>query len=280
MPSDQEEIERQHIHYAILRKAMGDVSQLAPWTQTHFPRRVLDVATGTGEWCFDFAEQFPQTALVIGTELSDMQPRETPPNVAFVIDDSTQPWLDEDLDYVHTRCTNGCWDDMYAQVVRQAFDRLNPGGWLECQEPDLVLCCDDGTMPPGHGLRQWTDELMRVSILAGRPATVAQELKGWLERAGFVDVQERVFKVPTCAWPEDRDQREIGWWMENMLSEHVSAISRAYQSRVNGISVEEHEVSSLFLEVSTSVRPPRLFLSRLTLMGDRHSYPSSPSGET
>lgn len=225
---------------------MGDATHLAPWTATHFPRRVLDVGTGTGEWCFDFAEEHPQTELVIGVDLSAIQPREMPPNVAFVVDDATQEWLDGDLDYVHTRCTNGCWPDMARQVVAQAYDRLNPGGWLECQEPDVALCCDDGTMPPDHGLRQWVDELARVSVLAGRPLRVAEHLRRWFEEAGFVDVQERVFPVPTCAWSEDRDQREVGWWMENMLASHVSGISRAYQSLVGGVSVEEHEASCPF----------------------------------
>lgn len=60
---------------------MGDKGYFAPWTQTNYPRRVLDIGTGTGEWCFDFAEEFPQTELIIGTDLSKIQPEETPPNV-------------------------------------------------------------------------------------------------------------------------------------------------------------------------------------------------------
>lgn len=60
---------------------MGNKVFFAPWTQTNYPRRVLDIGTGTGEWCFDFAEEFPQTELIIGTDLSNIQPDETPPNV-------------------------------------------------------------------------------------------------------------------------------------------------------------------------------------------------------
>lgn len=89
---------------------MGNRSHLVPWTQTHYPRRVLDVGTGTGDWVFDFAEEYPQTELIIGTDLSNIQPDETPPNVQFIIDDSSEEWLDDDLDYVHTRNTNGCWE--------------------------------------------------------------------------------------------------------------------------------------------------------------------------
>lgn len=254
--------------HEIIRRAMGDVNCLAPWTRTYYPRRVLDVATGTGDWCFDFAEEVPQAELIIGTDLSQIQPQETPPNVVFCIDDSSQEWLDTDLDYVHTRCTNGCWEDMYAQIIQQAFDKLNPGGWLECQEPDMNLCCDDGTMPPNHALQQWTEELLRLGHIAGKPIDNAPYIKGWLEHAGFVDVQERVFKVPTCAWPQERNQRELGWWMEEMLSSHVSGISRAYVSRVHGISVEEHEVSLSTLS----------FVLSMTLIRD-HLFSSPPNIE-
>lgn len=89
---------------------MGNRSHLAPWTKDHFPRRVLDVGTGTGDWCFDFAEEYPDTELIIGTDLSNIQPDVGPPNVQFIIDDSSQEWLDDNLDYVHTRDTNGCWE--------------------------------------------------------------------------------------------------------------------------------------------------------------------------
>lgn len=223
---------------------MGNVNGLAPWTQTHYPRRVLDVATGTGDWCFDFATEFPQTELIIGTDLSHIQPAETPPNVVFCIDDSSQEWLDTDLDYVHTRCTNGCWEDAYTQIVQQAFDKLNPGGWLECQEPAAqVLCAEDGSKPVDHALERWMSEVVCLSHVAGRPVDNAPKFKGWLEQAGFVDVQERITPIPVCPWPEDREQKELGFWMEEMFSSHLSGLSGAYQSRVNGMSVEEHEVS-------------------------------------
>lgn len=110
LPNDAEEIERLRLTHDILRRAMGNRSHLAPWGRDHFPRRVLDVGTGTGDWCFDFAEEFPQTELIIGTDLSNIQPDVGPPNVQFIIDDSSQEWLDDDLDYVHTRDTNGCWE--------------------------------------------------------------------------------------------------------------------------------------------------------------------------
>lgn len=243
LPNDQAEVERLRVTHDILRRAMGNRSHLTPWTREHYPRRVLDVGTGTGDWVFDFAEEFPQTELIIGTDLSNIQPDETPPNVQFIIDDSSEEWLDDDLDFVHTRNTNGCWEDMNAQVIQQAFAKLNPGGWLESQEINVQLYCDDGTAPADHGLRLWLNELDRVSQLAGKPCSITPHLKGWFLEAGFVDVREEVFKVPTCGWPEDPVQREIGTWCEEMLSSGIDGIARAYQLRVAGLTMEQHQVA-------------------------------------
>lgn len=132
---------------------------------------------------------------------------------------------------------------MNAQVIQQAFAKLNPGGWLESQEIDVQLYCDDGTAPADHGLRLWLNELDRVSQLAGKPCCITPHLKGWFVEAGFVDVREEVFKVPTCGWPEDPVQREIGTWCEEMLSSGIDGIARAYQLRVAGLTMEQHQVS-------------------------------------
>ncbi|KAK7707364.1 hypothetical protein SLS63_013750 [Diaporthe eres] len=246
LPNDAEEVERLRLTHDIVRRVMGNRSHLAPWTRDHFPRRVLDVGTGTGDWCFDFAEEYPETELIIGTDLSNIQPDVGPPNVQFIIDDSSQEWLDDDLDYVHTRDTNGCWENMSAQVIQQAFQKLNPGGWLESQEFDIVLRCDDGTAPADHGLRLWLSELDRISRVAGKPCTITPWLKTWYEEAGFVDVHEEIFRLPTCGWPEDPEEKIIGTWMEEMLNSGIDGILRAYQLRVAGLTMEQHQIDTIF----------------------------------
>lgn len=158
------------------------------------------------------------------------------------------------------------------QIIKQAFEKLNPGGWLECQEPDVSLQCDDGTMSFDHALGQWYSELKRISELANKPVGNSPLLKGWFEAAGFVEVQEKIIKVPTCAWAKDRNLKEIGWWVEEMMAEHVSGLSRAYQSRVAGISVEEHEAGLPpfpFLAVPYQLSPPHFVQYHLE-MGPLH----------
>lgn len=70
----------------------------------------------------DFAEQHP-SAVVVGTDLSPIQPSWVPPNVQFEIDDAQLDWTFEDasLDYVHSRCLMGSiasWPRLFEQAFR------------------------------------------------------------------------------------------------------------------------------------------------------------------
>jgi hypothetical protein len=52
----------------------------------------------------------------------------------------------------------------------------------------------------------------------GRPAILAATLKEVFERVGFVDVQQRIFKMPINGWARDSRLREIGYlWGANVL---------------------------------------------------------------
>ena len=61
--------------------------------------------------------------------------------------DTTPRDYPAEFDFIHTRMTIGCWSDMKRQIIRRAFDHLQPGGWLECQELPSLIACEDGTMP-------------------------------------------------------------------------------------------------------------------------------------
>lgn len=80
--------------------------------------------------------------------------------------------------------------------------------------------------------------------MAGKPCTITPWLKTWYEEAGFVDVREEIFRLPTCGWPEDPEEKIIGTWMEEMLNSGIDGILRAYQLRVAGLTMEQHQVCS------------------------------------
>ena len=60
--------------------------------------------------------------------------------------------------------------------------------------------------------------------------------------AGFVDVQETVFKIPLNGWPKDTRLKHVGMlWQRNLL-DGLSGFSLGMFSRFMGKTAEEIEV--------------------------------------
>jgi len=101
----------------------------APIADGRPPGRILDVGTGTGIWALEMADEFPN-AIVIGTDLSPIQPTWVPPNCKFYIDDAEAELaypMDEHFDFIHGRGLSGGiadWPRFYGQV----YQNLKPGG--------------------------------------------------------------------------------------------------------------------------------------------------------
>lgn len=55
------------------------------------PKEILDIGTGTGIWCIEMADKYPDCQ-VLGTDLSPVQPSWVPPNCRFDVDDFEQEW--------------------------------------------------------------------------------------------------------------------------------------------------------------------------------------------
>jgi predicted O-methyltransferase YrrM len=85
-PNDELELDRLDSQHEILRILLDGRNYLAPLSHENPPRKILDIATGTGRWAIEMGDEFPRTS-IIGTDLSPVQPEMVPPNVRFCIDD-------------------------------------------------------------------------------------------------------------------------------------------------------------------------------------------------
>ncbi len=161
------------------------------------PQSILDIGTGTGIWGIEIADEFP-AALVIGTDLSPIQPGFVPPNIKFYVDDFEADFTFPEVgkfDYIHWRSLCGSTGD-WPKLYRQCFSNLKTGGWLEVQEYDAwVYSDDDEKMEKAPWTKDWCETIDRLSTQFGKRVNVARSQKQWMEAAGFVDVHERVVKV-------------------------------------------------------------------------------------
>jgi metalloendopeptidase OMA1, mitochondrial len=116
----------------------------------------------------------------------------------------------------------------YSRLIRNARRYLKPGtGWLECHEMLPEVCCDDGTVPPSWAFRAWQAYLEEgiAKLETPRPLTVADKLATWMREAGYVDIYERVDRIPMNSWPKDPFLKNIGrYWEVNWL-DGLSAFS-------------------------------------------------------
>ncbi|UNI20613.1 hypothetical protein JDV02_006683 [Purpureocillium takamizusanense] len=255
-PNDAPEQERLALQAEALRKLFDNRLYFAPLTERPPPRTVLDVATGVGDWAIQMGDRFPNSE-IIGTDLSPIQPEHVPPNVSFYVEDSSDPWeYSNKFDYIHTRVTAGCWSSFESQIAQQAFDYLEPGGWFESQELDSTVACDDGTLDPDSALARWFQDIAAAGESLNRSSVVGASLKEMYQRVGFVDVQQRIFRLPINGWAKDEKLRELGqMWEKNILS-GLSGFSYRLFNCVYGRSPAEIEVS--LVDVRQDVSNPQI----------------------
>jgi SAM-dependent methyltransferase len=187
---------------------LGDKLHLSPIVEA--PQRMLDLGTGSGIWAIDMADKFP-TAQVIGVDLAAVQPSWVPPNVQFEIDDVEDEWEygRTKFDLIHARnllLAIRNWD----RLVQQSLAYLQPGGYLEISGTWIHPGSDDNTLPEDSAYAEFFRVMRRIGDKIKAPVDAPLTWKSRMQKGGFEDVQERVFKVPTSPWPKDPRLKKIG----------------------------------------------------------------------
>ncbi|TID16925.1 S-adenosyl-L-methionine-dependent methyltransferase [Venturia nashicola] len=238
-PNDDHANEQQDLAHHMYNLTLNRKLYLAPIT---IPHNILDLGTGTGIWAIDMADVYPE-AHVLGTDLSPIQPDFVPPNCEFEVDDVTSEWTfpENHFDFIHLREMFGSiadWDELFAQ----AFRHTKPGGWVEIVEHSVEPTCDDGTMPPGHFYEEWGRTVITCGETAGKSFRIWKEAKGYMERAGFVEIHEVRYRWPMNGWSSDPMQKEIGRWNQLRLHDGIEGFMLRLLTRVLGWSYERSQV--------------------------------------
>jgi len=148
----------------------------------------------------------------------------------------------------------------FVDLFKTVKKHLKPGGYLECLEYDLTCRCDDDTLPAEdpnflspYALQNWVKYAGAGSIMLSKPLLIADKVSNWMREAGFVDIQEKITKLPINPWPKDPHFKEIGRWNERNWVEGLWAFTYGpLGSRGLGWTPEQIEV--FLVDVRKSVQ--------------------------
>ncbi|PLB36482.1 class I SAM-dependent methyltransferase [Aspergillus candidus] len=239
LPNDEEEQDRMDLLHHIYNLVLDGQLHSAPIGEN--PQRVLDLGTGTGIWAVDFADHYASSD-VTGNDLSAIQPKWTPPNCQFEVDDFEAEWTySRPFDYIHGRELAGAVSN-FGRLTKQAYANLKPGGHFEVQSFRIEVFSDDGTLDKAPYTKQLVSLLQEASAKFGKSMA---EMDSWpeeLAKAGFKDVNCRIVKVPFNPWPKDPKQKEIGRFFQVQQAQGIQSYAPELLTKVLGWSSDEVSV--------------------------------------
>ncbi|KXS96852.1 hypothetical protein AC578_7401 [Pseudocercospora eumusae] len=238
LPDDEREQERLDLQHEMFLYTFGRKLHLCPLPAD--VKNVLDLGCGTGIWAIDFADEHPESEIV-GTDLSPIQPQFVPPNCKFEIDDFNCDWtFKQKFDFIHARALVGTSKD-YPAIIRQSFEALNPGGWLEMTDLYMPFRCDDGTMN-GTYLETWLDRQVECCARLGMDIAAPAKYKEWMIDQGFEEVTELQFKWPVGTWARDKSFKFLGRMTRANFLAGIEGFTLRLWTGVLGMTPEEIQV--------------------------------------
>ncbi|KAM6513209.1 hypothetical protein FALCPG4_015668 [Fusarium falciforme] len=256
LPNDDQENERLDLQHNLFLLTFDNQLGLSPPNHPDSNvKRVLDLGTGTGIWAMEFGDEHPE-AEIVGVDLSPIQPSFVPPNVQFLIDDIDQEWeYSEPFDYIHSRMMNFCVQN-WRVYLRQIYQNLTPGGYVELQDIDVIMKSDDGTLTEDNALFKWNKLLEEAAVKLGRPFEQTDKFKDIMAEVGFTNIVATRFKWPTNRWAKDNKYKELGAWNNENTSIALESLTLAPFTR--GLGWSSEEVNAFLPKVRSDLNDPKI----------------------
>ncbi|EFX00536.1 methyltransferase type 11 [Grosmannia clavigera kw1407] len=171
--------------------------------------------------------------------------------LSIQMDDFTKPWMfdDNSFDYVHLRWLVGSvenWTDLF----KEAYRVLKPGGYIETFDLDGNITSDDGTVTEKTAISQWGFIFQEGARKLGSRASYNPIGEGLQHRAlvdaGFANITEKPFKLPTSEWHDDPILHEAGQFSRATIMNDIEGFIGMMATQL-GWTTEEISVYSAHL---------------------------------
>lgn len=139
----------------------------------------------------------------------------------------------------------------WPKLLQQCLEHLKPGGYAEFGGSYPLISCDDGTMPPGTAYEETGFIWFEIGDAMGASTRVPTLWKQLMEEAGFVDVQEYKFKIPTNPWPKDKRLKKVGAFELVQYRDQVAGIF--LRGFVRGLKKTQVEMELIFSKARNEV---------------------------
>jgi hypothetical protein len=126
-------------------------------------------------------------------------------------------------------------------ILTSAFSALQPGGWLELQDPTMPFLCIDDTME-GTALQEWMRLICTAGEKLGRSWLNSRNYKRWMEDIGFVNINEEHFPWAVSPWPKGKKQKLVALWMQQDFLDGLQGFSLALLTKAFGWTSQQIEL--------------------------------------
>ncbi|EEU36570.1 uncharacterized protein NECHADRAFT_42626, partial [Fusarium vanettenii 77-13-4] len=237
-----------------------------------YPKKILDLGTGTGIWAVDMAELYP-SARIIGVDLFPLQTKIVPPNVSFKVCCLTMlkllvgppranltkidnvevdwRWGENIFDFIHAReLTMTIYD--WPNLVQEVYRALKPGAYFEISGFIPDYRCDDGTIPKDSAYVKVGKLNFEIAEKRNEPI----RWKTYLLDAGFDDVHERALKLPMGPWPNHPHLQKIGNF--ELLNWRDQAMTTFRNMCQNALGGDQTYYNEILAQAETEVLNPNM----------------------
>jgi ubiquinone/menaquinone biosynthesis C-methylase UbiE len=247
LPRHPGEANRLDLQHHVLRAVLGS-NYLAPIER---PARLLEVGSGTGQWAFELAAEFPD-ALVVGFDLVPSK-GSGPANYRFVRGNVLQglPFGDGQFDFVHQRLmVSGVPVSRWAAVAGDLVRVTRPEGWIELVE------AMPGMEPEGPATARLLSLLRQLVRTTGLDSLghVMGSLDRYLEQAGAVAVQTRTLTLPIGEWGGN-----VGSWLASDARALFTRLEGTFEARLGLAGTECRQLIATMLDEFEQYRPTTSF---------------------